>query len=86
MNKSFWNNLVYFYAQEGFDFKKLGTLDKVAMKIYFHMLEKSAAENPRDGVALSNMRGGFDGTNKAYLAPLLSYVRENQLPQPSRVN
>ena len=49
-----------------------GAADKIAMRIYFKMLESEAkAEQTRSQAALDGMRAGFDGCNRAYLQPLL---------------
>lgn len=64
-----------FYAQGGFRFDKLGAFDKVAMKIYFHMMKKDKNSKDRDLVALKEMQRGFDGTKREYLESLISYLR-----------
>lgn len=64
-------NLPWCYCQGGFHFERLGALDKIAMRIYFHMLEKNIADGSRrDAIALANMREGFDGCDRSYLEPL----------------
>lgn len=73
--KEKYPNLVHFYAQGGFRFDKLGAFDKVAMKIYFHMMKKDKNSKDRDLVALKEMQRGFDGTKREYLEPLISYLR-----------
>lgn len=64
-------DLPWCYCQGGFHFEKLGTIDKIAMRIYFAMLQKEVDKgSKRDAVALRMMREGFDGCNRAYLEPL----------------
>lgn len=66
-----YQDLPWCYCQGGFHFEQLGALDKVAMRVYFHMLKKSiAAGSTRDAVALANMQQGFDGCDRRYLEPL----------------
>ena len=60
------------YCRGGFHFERLGALDKIAMRIYFSMLEGEIARgNERERIALEGMREGFDDCNRAYLEPLL---------------
>ena len=69
-------DLPWCYCQGGFHFDRLGTFDKMAMRIYFRMLEKSAKDGcARDATALANMRKGFDGCNRSYLEPILHALR-----------
>lgn len=67
-------DLPWFYAQGGFAFDRLGPADKVAMRMFFRMLEKKTDASPRDAEALSQMRVGFDATDRAALAPLLAHL------------
>lgn len=73
--ESEYPHLAHFYCQGGFDFEKLGILDKIAMRMYFRMLEKEQESDLRQAEALKNMRAGFDGTKRAYLQPLIDYIR-----------
>ena len=64
-------DLPWCYCQGGFHFEHLGALDKIAMRVYFRMLGKSAANgSTRDAEALAGMRKGFDGCDRSYLEPL----------------
>ena len=67
--------LPWFYCQGGFNFSKLSLPDKIAMRMFFSMLEKKAKDSPRDAEALESMRSGFDATNRASLTPLLEHLR-----------
>ena len=49
--------------------------DKLAMKLFFKMQEKNAAADPRAAEMLEGMRGGFDGTDRAAIAPVAARVR-----------
>ena len=40
------------------------------------MQEKNAAADPRAAEMLEGMRGGFDGTDRAAIAPVAARVRE----------
>ncbi|HIR90868.1 MAG TPA: hypothetical protein IAC01_03710 [Candidatus Limicola stercorigallinarum] len=65
-------DLPWVYCRGGFHFERLGALDKIAMRIYFSMLEGEIARgNERERIALEGMREGFDDCNRAYLEPLL---------------
>ena len=45
------------------------------MKLFFKMQEKNAAADPRTAEMLEGMRGGFDGTDRAAIAPVAARVR-----------
>ena len=63
--------LPWVYCRGGFHFERLGPLDKIAMRVYFKMLEREAAEgSQRSQIALDGMRAGFDDCNQVYLEPL----------------
>ena len=68
-------DLPWAYCRGGFHFERLGTLDKIAMRIYFKMLEGEITKgNKREQIALDGMRKGFDECNRAYLEPLLEQL------------
>ena len=68
-------NLPWVYCRGGFHFERLGSLDKIAMRIYFKMLEKEVAEgSQRSQIALDGMRAGFDDCDPAYLEPLFKQL------------
>lgn len=73
-SKDAYPNLPCFYCQGGFDYTRLGTFDKLAMRVFFKMNEKNAGD-PKTNEMLVTMRGGFDGTRRAYLAPVLEHLR-----------
>lgn len=64
-------DLPWCYCQGGFHLDRLGALDAIAMRIYFRMLAKNAANgSARDAAALEGMKAGFDGCDRAYLEPI----------------
>ena len=65
-----------FYLRGGFAYERLSLPNKLAMKMFFKMQEKQAATDPRAAEMLSGMRGGFDGTDRAAIAPVVARVRE----------
>lgn len=69
-------DLPWTYCQGGFHFERLGTIDKVMMRLYFKMLEGEARRgSERSATALAQMREGYDGCERAYLEPLLAELR-----------
>lgn len=69
-------DLPWCYCRGGFHFDRLGALDKIAMRIYFRMLEGAARKgSTRDAIALEGMRQGFDACDPANLQPLLATLR-----------
>lgn len=69
-------DLLWCYCQGGFHFDRLGAFDKMAMRVYFRMLEKSAKDGcARSATALENMKAGFDGCDRSYLEPVLQALR-----------
>lgn len=65
-------DLPWTYCLGGFHFERLGAADKIAMRIYFKMLESEVkAGQTRSQAALDGMRAGFDGCERTYLQPLL---------------
>lgn len=67
-------NMKCFYCQGGFNFDSLGATDKVAMRMFFKMLEKKKDEDTRNAEVLETMREGFDGTNREYLASAIEHI------------
>ena len=61
-----------FYLRGGFAYERLSLPNKLAMKMFFKMQEKQAATDPRAAEMLSGMRGGFDGTDRAAIAPVVA--------------
>ena len=45
------------------------------MRAFFRMQAKAARTDPRVAFALDAMRGGFDGTRREYLQPVLEHLR-----------
>lgn len=70
-------DLPWCYCQGDFHMERLGALDRAAMRIYFRMLRAEADEGSRrSAAALAGMRAGFDGCDRAYLAPLEARLRK----------
>ena len=69
-----YSGLARFYCRGGFDYTRLGLLDKIAMRMFFAMHEKNASD-PETAEMLAVMREGFDGTRRAYLAPVLAHLQ-----------
>lgn len=67
-------NVECFYCQGGFNFDGLGTPDKVAMRMFFKMLEKKREDDPRNAEVLETMRGGFDGTDRKNLETAIEHI------------
>ncbi|RDB61246.1 hypothetical protein C1878_12225 [Gordonibacter sp. 28C] len=65
-----------FYLRGGFAYERLSMPNKLAMKLFFKMQEKQAATDPRAAEMLEGMRGGFDATDRAAVAPVIERVRE----------
>ena len=70
-------DLPWCYCQGGFHMERLGAVDRVAMRLYFKMLQAEADKGSRrSAAALAGMRAGLDGCDRAYLAPLVDWLRE----------
>ncbi|MBX9034015.1 flavodoxin domain-containing protein [Gordonibacter massiliensis (ex Traore et al. 2017)] len=65
-----------FYLRGGFAYERLSMPNKLAMKLFFKMQEKQAATDPRAAEMLEGMRGGFDATDRAAVAPVVACARE----------
>ncbi len=76
--KDEYPDLPHFYCQGGFDFERLGTLDKIAMRMFFKMNAKAAETDPKAAEMLRVMGDGFDGTRREYLEPALACIRKLQ--------
>ena len=72
--KTSYPDLPRFYCHGGFDFDRLGAADKVMMRMFFKMNEKSA-DDPKVKEMLDTMRQSFDGTRREYLEPVTGYIR-----------
>lgn len=72
-------DLPWCYCQGDFHFEKLCWADKMAMRMYFKMLEAEAKKGSRrDAEALAGMRAGIDGCDRSYLAPLVARLRAGE--------
>ena len=71
--KDDYPDLPHFYCHGGYDFEKLGAVDKAAMRMFYKMNEKDA--DPKTREMLATMRAGFDGTRREYLAPVIEQVQ-----------
>ena len=69
-----YENVECFYCQGGFDYDRLSVPDKIAMRMFFKMLEKRKDEDTRNVEVLETMREGFDGTKRDYLTPAILYI------------
>ncbi len=69
-------NLPHFYCHGGFDYDRLGTPDKVAMRMFFKVKAKAAETDPEAAGMLRVMGDGFDGTRREYLDPVLDCMRK----------
>lgn len=70
-------DLPWCYCQGNFHFEKLGALDKIAMRIYFRMLESQIKQGEtRQATALQSMREGFDGCDRRYLKPFVERLKK----------
>ncbi|WP_165056619.1 MULTISPECIES: flavodoxin domain-containing protein [unclassified Adlercreutzia] len=74
--KAEYPNLPHFYCHGGFDLDRLGVADRVAMRLFFRMLGKSAQGDQKAGEMLDIMRKGFDGTSREYLRPVLEHIAD----------
>ena len=74
--KEDYPDLPWCYCQGNFHFEKLGFGDKIAMRMYFKMLETEAKKgSQRDAEALAGMRAGMDGCDRSYLEPLVALLK-----------
>lgn len=74
--KEDYPDLPWCYCQGNFHFEKLGLGDKIAMRMYFKMLETEAKKgSQRDAEALAGMRAGMDGCDRSYLEPLVALLK-----------
>lgn len=69
-------DLPHFYCHGGFDYDRLGTADKIAMRMFFKANAKAAESDPKAAEMLRIMKEGFDGTNREYLEPVLTCIRQ----------
>ncbi|WP_139653462.1 flavodoxin family protein [Raoultibacter phocaeensis] len=68
-------DLPWFYLRGGFSMEKLGAVDRTLMKLFFKRTSKLAETDPKAAEADADMRAGFDGTDRTYLEPLLTHIR-----------
>lgn len=67
-------DLPHFYCHGGFDYDRLGTPDKIAMRMFFKANAKTAETDPKAAEMLRVMKDGFDGTKRKYLESALAYI------------
>ena len=65
-----------FYLRGGFAYERLSMPNKLAMKMFFKMQGKAAQSDPRAAEMLEGMQGGFDGTERVSIAPVVACARE----------
>lgn len=70
-----YDDVERFYLRGGFAYERLSMPNKLAMKLFFKMQEKNAKSDPHAAEMLSGMRGGFDGTDRATIAPVVECAR-----------
>lgn len=80
-----FDNIARFYLRGGFNYDKLSLPNKAMMRMFFKMQEKNAGQDERAAEMLAGMRGGFDGTDRASIAPLVACVRSNKATSLPRV-
>lgn len=68
--------LPHFYCHGGFDYDRLGAVDKIAMRMFFKANAKAAEADPKVAEMLRVMKEGFDGTKREYLDPVLACIRK----------
>lgn len=73
--ESEYPDLPHFYCHGGFDYDRLGTSDKMAMRMFFKINAKAAKTDPKAAEMLRVMKGSFDGTRREYLDPVLDHIR-----------
>lgn len=71
-------DLPHFYCRGGFDYDRLSTPDKMAMRMFFKMNAKAAETDPKAAEMLRVMKDGFDGTRRDHLEPVLSCIQHLQ--------
>ena len=64
-----------FYLRGGFAYERLSMPNKLAMKLFFKMQAKAAEHDERAAEMLAGMQGGFDGTNRADIKPIVARVQ-----------
>ncbi len=74
--ESDYPDLSHFYCHGGFDYDRLGALDKIAMRMFFKANAKAAKTDPKAAEMLRVMGDGFDGTRREYLDPVLDCIRK----------
>lgn len=74
--KEEYPDLPHFYCHGGFAYDRLGTTDKIAMRMFFKANAKAAESDPKAAEMLRIMKNGFDGTNREYLKPVIVCIRQ----------
>ena len=64
----------FFYLRGGFDYNKLGRIDKVLMTIMKMMLKNKKEKNSDDKGMLAAYEKPADFTNKKYINEIVAYV------------
>lgn len=65
-----------FYAQGGLNYEKMTFGDKVMMKMFSSMLRKKKDKSPQEAEMARVVSRSFDGSDKAWLEPLIVWAKE----------
>jgi hypothetical protein len=64
-----------FYCQGGFDYEKMNTASKLAMKMFVSALKKKKDEKSRQMAEL--IATSYDISDKKYIEPVVAYLKES---------
>lgn len=68
-------NLKLCYFPGGFNYDKMNTPSKIAMKLFVKMLEANKNKTEQDEMMIKMISSSYDISDKKYLEPLLNFLR-----------
>lgn len=67
--------LKVFYCPGGFNYEKMNTPSKIAMKMFIKMLESNKNKTEKDEVMIKMISGSYDISDKRHIQPILDFVK-----------
>lgn len=66
----------FFYFESGINYERMGAVDKTIMSIYIKILDAKTNKSELEEGTSSAIVHSYDHSNKDYIQPLTTYVRE----------
>lgn len=69
------DNIKLFYCPGGFNYEKMNTPSKIAMKMFIKMLESNKNKTEKDEVMIKMISSSYDISDKRHIEPIFEFVK-----------